>query len=344
MGNRCATQCGSHSRPRTVTSGVSSSTQGFTRMTWNAHLPWYQRVVIWVLRQGVIPRHAAIAPDGNRRYAKSTSIALGSAYDIMLQKIALFSQCMVAAGVEDISYGIFSIRNFLRDTSEIDAVFSGLVQFCKATLCSLDSLQRMKLRVSVVGDVGLLPRELQSNMAQVEIATSNGSRKHACHLCTAYTSKFAMSSAMLHTANAVRAGVIKSDDVTAELIWDLFALTEASETDLWYRSSGKQCLTELMVLQSGYSYMHIEPQLWPATGFWEFVLTILKFQLHWPYIKAVKERHRKMADSSTDMDPAIAVRQRMFLSNIKAWRMTYIAKFGSRNVLEENACFPNNHL
>ncbi|XP_050047428.3 dehydrodolichyl diphosphate synthase complex subunit DHDDS-like [Dermacentor andersoni] len=202
----------------------------------------------------------------------------------------------------------------------------------------------MNLRVSVVGDVGLLPIELQSNMAQVEIATSKGSRKHTCRLCTAHTSKLAMNSAMLHTANAVRAGVIKSDDVTAELVWDVLALTEASETDLWYRSSGRQCFAELMVLQSGYSYMHIEPQLWPATGFWEFVLAILKFQLHWPYITAVKERHRKLDDSSTDMNPAIAVRQRMFLTNIKSWMMTHIRKFGSRKVLEENACFPKDPL
>nr|XP_054934460.1 dehydrodolichyl diphosphate synthase complex subunit DHDDS-like [Dermacentor andersoni] len=202
----------------------------------------------------------------------------------------------------------------------------------------------MNLCVSVLGDVELLPRQLQSNMAQVEIATSNGSRKHTCRLCTAYSSKLSMKSTMLHMANAVRAGVIKSDDVTSELVWDLLALTEACETDLWYRSSGKQCLIELMVLQSGYSYMHIGPQLWPATGFWEFVLAILHFQHHWPYIKAVKERHRKLDDSSTDMDPAITIRQRMFLSSVKLWRTTYIGKFCSRKVLQENGCLPNNHL
>ncbi|XP_065282893.1 dehydrodolichyl diphosphate synthase complex subunit DHDDS-like [Dermacentor albipictus] len=344
MGSRCTTQCGSRPCPRTAKSGLSASAQGFTRMTWNARLSWHQRAIIWVLRQGVIPRHAAIVPDGSRRYVKSTGIGLGSAYDIMLQKIALISIYMEAVGVEEVSYFVFSTRNFLRDTSEINAVLSAAVRFCKATLSSLDSLQRRHLRVSVLGDVDLLPRQLQSNMAQVEIATSNGSRKHTCRLCTAYSSKLSMNSTVLHMANAVRAGVIKSDDVTAELIWDLFAQTEACETDLWYRSSGKQCLIELLVLQSGYSYMHIGPQLWPATGFWEFVSAILQFQLYWPYIQAVKERHRKLDDPSTDMDPAITIRQRMFLSSVKLWRMTYIGKFCSRKVLEENGCFPKNHL
>lgn len=313
-------------------------------MTWNVQIAWHQRIVIWVLQQGVVPRHAGFVPDGNRRYARSAGVGIGDAYVIMLEKIALVTQYMMAIGVKDITSYVFSPRNFARDTVEVDGNLSATAEFCKTTLRSLDSLQRMSLRVRVVGHLDLLPKELQSNLAQVEIATSNGSRKQTCRLCTPYSTQMDMNNTMLHIAKAVRTGVIKSDDVTPELIWDLFGLTEAPETDLWFRTAGRLCLIEFLVLQSGYSYLHIDPQLCASVGFWEFVLAILQYQLHWPYIKTVKESHRKLDDSSNEMDLTRAIRQRMFLRSIKSWRMTYIGKLCSRKLLEENGCLPKNHL
>ncbi|KAL1476254.1 hypothetical protein MTO96_036644 [Rhipicephalus appendiculatus] len=49
--------------------------------------------------------------------------------------------------------------------------------------------------------------------------------------------------------------------------------------------------------------MHIDPQLWATVELWNFVQAILRFQLHWPFIKAVKERHEKWSASSDYVDP-----------------------------------------
>ncbi|KAL1476251.1 hypothetical protein MTO96_036646 [Rhipicephalus appendiculatus] len=85
-------------------------------------------------------------------------------------------QFMAAFGVKDISGYVFSTRNFLRDAEEVDAVLSAVVKFLKTTLRNLNSLKRMSISVRNVGDVDLLPKDLQSRLAGVEIATSNSSR------------------------------------------------------------------------------------------------------------------------------------------------------------------------
>lgn len=74
-------------------------------------------------------------------------------------------------------------------------------------------------------------------------------------------------------------------DITAGFLADWLAVSEAPETELWFRSSGEMRFSEFLVLQSGYSYIHIDPQLWPAITSWNWIWAVLQFQLKWPYIK-----------------------------------------------------------
>ncbi|KAH8031159.1 hypothetical protein HPB51_013455 [Rhipicephalus microplus] len=119
-------------------------------------------------------------------------------------------------------------------------------------------------------------------------------------LCIAYSSKFDLKNMVSDFANAVKADVIESDDICPCLVTEWLALNEASETELWFRSSGERRFSEFLVLQSGYAYMHREAELWPAVSIWHWVRAIVQFQLNWPHIKAVKENHRTQRTSACD--------------------------------------------
>ncbi|KAL3213647.1 hypothetical protein MRX96_007668 [Rhipicephalus microplus] len=325
MGNRSSSEYEGGSWLRTLKNGTCTSTQDRKRL-WDSQLTWDERLILWILDKGVVPRHVALVPDGNRRYAKLNELELHSAYDVMFEKTTLMCQYMVKLGVEDISYGILSIRNFYRDASEVNAVLSAMANFYRTALCNTNSLQRINLLVSTIGDMNMHPEELQSDMAQVEIVTANEGWTRKCRLFSAYTSRSELTKVIVHMANAVRIDFMRSEDITVELIQKMLALSETPETELWFRSTGRQCFVEFVVFQSGYSYMHIEPQLWPSVGFRRFVQAILQFQLHWPHIKVVKKRHQKTFSSSHDMDPHKIFRQRKFLRSLKLWRRRSIGE------------------
>ncbi|KAH6924042.1 hypothetical protein HPB50_010835 [Hyalomma asiaticum] len=167
----------------------------------------------------------------------------------------MMCQVLKTFGVENFTGYVFSTRNLLRDSKQDDDVLSAVVEFYKRTLLDQFQFRRLKLAISNVGDLDLLPSDLQANMAKVEIATSERNR-----------------------------------DITAELIQDVLAITEAPETELWIRATGRQCFIEFLVQQSGYAYMHIDPNPWPAVQFGDLVSAIIRFQLHWPYIKGILPR------------------------------------------------------
>ncbi|KAL3246675.1 hypothetical protein MRX96_057542 [Rhipicephalus microplus] len=235
--------------------------------TWDVKLNWYERVVLWVLRQGIIPRHAAIVPDGNRRFAKKNGMNLSKIYAFWLQNIALTWHHMSALGVTEVSGFLLSARNFSRNTTEIGTVLDELKRFFIKSLQSLEifSQENFKFFISC--------------------------RTKKLRLCIAYSSKVDLRNMVNDFANAVKADVIKSDDICPCLVTEWLALNEASETELWFRSSGERRFSEFLVLQSGYAYMHREAELWPAVSIWHWVRAIVQFQLNWPHIKAVKENH-----------------------------------------------------
>ncbi|XP_037273665.2 dehydrodolichyl diphosphate synthase complex subunit DHDDS-like isoform X1 [Rhipicephalus microplus] len=293
--------------------------------TWDVKLNWHERVVLWVLRQGIIPRHAAIVPDGNRRFAKKNEMNLSKIYAIWLQNIALTWHHMSALGVTEVSGFLLSARNFSRNTTEIGTVLDELKRFFIKSLHSLEIFSQENFKVSTAGSLDLLSKDLRQNMARIETNTDADSRTKMLRLCIAYSSKVGLKNMVNDFANAVKADVIESDDICPCLVTEWLALNEASETELWFRSSGERRFSEFLVLQSGYAHMHREAELWPAVSIWHWVRAIVHFQLNWPHIKAVKENHHTHRISACDhKDLGKIIRQRFFLRQVKSTRMARV--------------------
>ncbi|KAL1481197.1 hypothetical protein MTO96_002424 [Rhipicephalus appendiculatus] len=234
---------------------AETSHQGAPLPGWDAQLSWYERIVLWVLRQGTIPRHFAIVADGNRRFSRIKGIALSQVYYIMFHKITTLWPYMTALGVPEVTVFMISTRNMIRNTTDLVTALDEMMKFFGRTLHSL--IARLRL-------------------------------------CVAYNTKVGLKSMVLDLVNAVQAGDIEPDDITAAFIAEWLAVSEAPETELWFRSSGEVRLSEFLVLQSGYSYIHIDPELWPAITFWNWVWAVLQFQLKWPYIKVTESCLEKL--------------------------------------------------
>ncbi|XP_075726827.1 dehydrodolichyl diphosphate synthase complex subunit DHDDS-like [Rhipicephalus microplus] len=101
---------------------------------WDSQLCWYERIMLWVLRQGTIPRHFAIVADGNRRFSRKKKISLSQVYSLVFRKFTTTWPYMAALGVPEVSYFMISTRNFSRYTRDLVTAIDEMMKFFARTL------------------------------------------------------------------------------------------------------------------------------------------------------------------------------------------------------------------
>ncbi|KAH6941948.1 hypothetical protein HPB50_024901 [Hyalomma asiaticum] len=111
-------------------------------------------------------------------------------------------------------------------------------------------------------------------------------------------------------------------DITGEFLDQYVSLTDSPSADLLFRSAGDQRFSDFKVLQCNYAYFHVEALKWPDVGCLSWMRAMIHFQLLWPYIQAVKEKHNKMASRvGHRSDPERVIRQHKFLRHVHATRL-----------------------
>jgi len=132
--------------------------------------PAYERFLKVQCRH--IPRHIAIIQDGNRRYAKALGIDKASGHRAGADKTEEMLDWAHDLGIRHITLYSFSTENFRRDKQEVDNLFQ-LFKERFLSVISDERVHRYRIRVQMVGDISLLPEDLQKTIRDAEEATKD---------------------------------------------------------------------------------------------------------------------------------------------------------------------------
>ncbi len=134
-------------------------------MSWIKEEPyeytWYESLGIKLLRSGAIPKHVAFIMDGNRRYAKSLGLQTIDGHSQGFEKLAQTLQWCHDLGITEVTVYAFSIENFKRPQPEVDALLDLATQKFERLIDEKDKLAEHGVRVNVIGNLSLLPQDLQ---------------------------------------------------------------------------------------------------------------------------------------------------------------------------------------
>ncbi|KAL1427033.1 hypothetical protein MTO96_017779 [Rhipicephalus appendiculatus] len=105
---------------------------------WQDELLWYEKAVLWILRQGDVPSHVAIMPDGNRRFSRRTGTELRQTY--VAGTLLYCRACLwcFRIGVESVTTFLLATRHIRRCEYEIAALLSGVIDTLAESLHNLD--------------------------------------------------------------------------------------------------------------------------------------------------------------------------------------------------------------
>ncbi|XP_070366737.1 dehydrodolichyl diphosphate synthase complex subunit DHDDS isoform X11 [Equus asinus] len=142
-----------------------------------------------------------------------------------------------------------------------------------------EKLQKHGVCIRVLGDLHLLPLDLQELIAQAVQATKNYN-KCFLNVCFAYTSRHEISNAVREMAWGVEQGLLDPSDVSESLLDKCLYTNHSPHPDILIRTSGEVRLSDFLLWQTSHSCLVFQPVLWPEYTFWNLCEAILQFQMN----------------------------------------------------------------
>lgn len=241
-----------------------------------------KKVVGSICKSGPVPRHVGVIMDGNRRYAKTRQIELREGHNLGFDSMASVLELLYESGVECATVFAFSIENFKRSAHEV----LWLMNLAKLKLLQMSQhgelCERYGIRIKILGNVALLPPDVQKILQETEQMTEKNGRA-VLNVCFPYTSRDEM-------AHAVRGVVAASVDnprlvIDENAIDDHLYTREAPPLDLLIRTSGTNRLLDFLLWQCVPLLCAIvfSDKLWPEFTPWDMTKILLtwSFNCYW---------------------------------------------------------------
>ncbi len=210
-----------------------------------------------------IPRHVAIIPDGNRRWARQHNL---SVYDGHKQGVEIFRSVVKHAadkGIQHISVWGLSVDNFLkRRPREV----AGLMKIFQAHFSSLVHDEEIHHRQICIRALGqwrrMFPARVSRAIEEAQDVTKKYKR-YFCNFLLAYNGTDEMVQAIQQIVDRRSGGgPVK---VTAKLIKQHLLTKELPPVDLLIRTGGEPHLSAgFMMWDTSDAQLHFTDKFWPA--------------------------------------------------------------------------------
>jgi len=216
----------------------------------------------------VKPKHIAIIPDGNRRWAKKHRISIPAAYERGIGNIANVLKWCRKNRIRTLTMWGFSTENFRRDRHEVEGLFR---LFDKKLSEGLKKdYKKYGVRVRFLGRISSLPAEVQKKMRKAEEETA-ANKKYSLNLLLAYGGR----NEILDAVNLALSKRLRRVDEAS--FSSLLYTAGIPDPDLIIRTSGEMRLSGFLPWQSAYSEFYFSKKLWPDFDEREFKRALEEF-------------------------------------------------------------------
>ena len=235
----------------------------------------------WLWRQvenRLKPEHIAIILDGNRRWASEKVLNPWLGHEKGAEKVEELLDWCLKLDVKSVTLYAFSTENFRRTSDEVQEIMRIAEQRFR-TLLTDERIRKDKIRVKVIGRVGLLPESLQQLIGTVEKSTENYT-EHFLNFAFAYGGRAEIVDAARKIAEEVHDGRLDPKNVD-EKTFEQHLYTShmpQQDPDLIIRTSGEARLSGFLLWQSAYSELCFLDVYWPDFRVIDLLRAVRTFQ------------------------------------------------------------------
>ncbi|XP_076382399.1 dehydrodolichyl diphosphate synthase subunit [Megalopta genalis] len=257
-------------------------------MSWirDSTLTWLQLLATKVLKTGHIPKHVAFIMDGNRRYASKNGMDKLDGHTKGFDKFAETLQWCRDLGIEEVTFYAFSIENFKRKQEEVNGLMNLAEQKFQKLLSEKDKAKKHGLCVRIIGNLSLLPENIQKLIAEAMMFTEDHN-KAFLNIAFAYTSRDEITHAIQDIIEGVESGDILLEDIDEHLISNCLYTNNSPNPDLLIRTSGEVRFSDFLMWQISNTCIYFTNVLWPEFNVWDFLNAIFYYQRSYSDIQKI---------------------------------------------------------
>ena len=203
------------------------------------------------------PKHIALFPDGNRRWAKKNSLSSLKGHLEGHKNLIKFCKWSKDRGVKILTVFGFSTENWKREAKEVSYLMK-LIEACLLNKKDIAKFQQDGVKVRIIGQKQKLSKSLQKTIVNIENLTKNN-KNLQLNMAISYGGRWDI----LQAVQKIIRKKISMSKITEDLIEQNLSTTTLPAPDLIIRAGGEQRLSNFLLWQTAYSELYFSKKLWP---------------------------------------------------------------------------------
>lgn len=206
-----------------------------------------------------IPQHIAIIMDGNGRWAKSQGMERIYGHQKGVETVRNIVEISVKTGIRFLSLFAFSVENWNRPQSEVDALMELLIMAIER---ELPDLHKNNIILKTIGDIDRLPEHCRKSIRDSISKTASNSGM-VLIIVLSYSGKWDILQATRHYTEHCINNNISPETLDDELFSSFLSTAGIPDPELLIRTSGETRISNFFLWQCAYSEMYFSPKFWP---------------------------------------------------------------------------------
>lgn len=229
-----------------------------------------------------VPRHVAIIPDGNRRWALKRGLPSHAGHWQGASKLEEILQEAILLGIKFLTVYSFSTENWNRSPEEV----SNLMKLFETYLRKMkDRMVRDGVKLLSIGDLTPFPDSVKHAFLEVKAATQH-CEKLTLVLALNYGGRDDLRRAVLKIMDHYKDGSLSKENLTEDVMGSYLDTADFGDPELLIRAGGEKRISNFLIWQISYSEVFISDLLWPDFTANEFRKAIVEYQ----------SRHRRLGE------------------------------------------------
>lgn len=236
---------------------------------------YYTDKELFEIQRSAVPKHVAIIPDGNRRWAHQQSGFIATnGHWAGASIVTTILEAASDIGVDVLTVYSFSTENWRRPPHEVQTLMSIFETFLRE---NRQKMLDMGVRFGTIGDLTPFPQAVKDEIALTREATSKGEEIDLV-LAMNYGARDEMKRAIRAMVEAVEEGKLRKEEITEEVVSHYLDTGPYGDPELLIRTSGEKRFSNFLLWQLAYTEIHVTETLWPDFTPRDLLEAVLDFQ------------------------------------------------------------------